>query len=64
MNKSIFLHNCRPFVEEVEKQRYNTTSYIDAYEKVEQEYESVTGFRRYSDYENFKTARKRVKRKC
>lgn len=62
MKNSIFTRSARPFLEEVTRQRANSTSNLDAYERVEREYESATGKRRYNDFDSFNRVRRRLKK--
>ena len=61
MNREITKREVRPFLDEFERQRKNTTSNLDAYERVERDHETITGHRRYNDYENFRVVRCRKK---
>lgn len=49
------------FVQEFERQRRNSTSNIQAYDRTEDIHEDLTGRRRYSDYESFRRTRQRLK---
>jgi hypothetical protein len=49
------------FYEEFEKQRRNSTSNFEAWERTEQRHIELTGAPRYSDFESFRTCRNRKK---
>lgn len=49
------------FIRVFESNLSKKSTYKEAYEASEREHEKITGNRRYSDYESFRTVRSRIK---